>query len=305
MSSAAATALVGPGSSLQEGTRGLLCGVAFGLASPLAGHPLDTLKTMMQTTHTRGSPTSIVLHVVRSEGVLRLYRGLLPPLVGSAVYRSLQFGVYGSTYGALRGEAALCAPDPLLGIQPRVLLAATAATAARAFVETPLENLKVRRQTGQGYGAVLGGATSLPTTFSLRDLPTLVRHAYLGGGLTFARLFVALGSFFVFVDVGERHFPDAMATPFWGAFLKGGVCATAGWALAWPLEYLKNSVQSGVAVEGLPQGAGLRARATAIMRLRGGGVAALYRGMGPGLARSFVANGAAMSAYQLCQSCLR
>ena len=32
-------------------------------------------------------------HVVRTEGVIGLYRGILPPLVGSSIFRSVQFGV--------------------------------------------------------------------------------------------------------------------------------------------------------------------------------------------------------------------
>jgi hypothetical protein len=34
------------GSASHEAFQGFVCGVAFGLASPLAGHPLDTLKSL-------------------------------------------------------------------------------------------------------------------------------------------------------------------------------------------------------------------------------------------------------------------
>lgn len=52
-----------------------------------------------------------------------------------------------------------------------------------------------------------------------------------------------LGSFFIMCDYLERFTPDLMAVPLLGGFVKGGVCATAGWAIAWPFEVVKSKVQ--------------------------------------------------------------
>jgi hypothetical protein len=42
----------------------------------------------------RSSTMKTFADVVRHEGALALYKGLLPPLIGSSIYRSVQFGVY-------------------------------------------------------------------------------------------------------------------------------------------------------------------------------------------------------------------
>ena len=282
--------VVGSGTTAEEALRGLLCGVAFGVASPLAAHPLDVLKSRMQALPAlaTGNSLAALRHTLASGGPAALYRGLAPPLFGSAVYRSLQFSAYSATYAACARARALCEPLPgLAGLQPRVLLAGAAATTARALLETPLEVVKVRRQLGLEVGG--GGRGGL----------ALARHLYTGFALTWGRLYIALGGFFALVDHMDRHHPAAFAAPVVGSFLKGGVCATATWALAWPLEVVKSQVQSGLH----PGGGGAGARLRAIVRERG--AVGLLRGAGPGLLRSLVGNGAALTAYDVCKAAIR
>jgi len=271
-----------PPTSASAALRGYVCGVAFGVASPLAAHPLDTLKTRMQASPecARGGALAALRATVRAGGARALWRGLLPPLVGSAFYRSSQMGAYAGAHTALADVAWARAAVPLSGgTEVRVLLAGAAATTARAAIEAPLEALKVRAQCGA-------------------PPPTSACELLRGAGLTWARLYVALGSFFVLTDAAERHAPGAFAAPVVGPFLKGGVAATAGWWLAWPLEVAKNRVQSGLRGE-------RTARAALAGALRdGGGWRGLYRGLGPGTLRSLVGNGAAVLAFETCQKCL-
>ncbi len=79
---------MGGGTGAQEAWKGLFCGTLFGMTSPLIGHPLDTVKTKMQaqTSYMAGSATRTLLNVVKHEGFFALYRGLLPPLVGSSIW---------------------------------------------------------------------------------------------------------------------------------------------------------------------------------------------------------------------------
>ena len=93
---------------------------------------------------------------------------------------------------------------------------------------------------------------------------------------TFARASIMLGSFFVLCDYCERFMPDLMAVPLLGGFIKGGVCATAGWAVAWPFEVVKSMVQGA-------DGAKYRGMTSLhIMRqlVAAQGILALWRGMG-------------------------
>eukprot|EP00117_Sycon_ciliatum_P005611 scpid89748/ scgid6010/ len=65
-------------------------------------------------------------------------------------------------------------------------------------------------------------------------------------------------------------------------------CFTLAWWLVWPFEYMKSQVQSNYGKD-----MSLFARMRMTMRERGG-FFALYRGIGPGSIRSFLANGCSM-----------
>lgn len=295
MAASSRTSLVGGGAASTEGWRGLACGALFGLSSPLLGHPIDTIKTTMQTqpAYARGSAWRTLTAFVRAEGVLALYRGLLPPLLGSSVFRSVQFAVYGWAMAHTRDSAALTAVIPgSAGVQWRVLASGVVASTARALIETPLEFVKVRRQTGQRWLVAPTAAAAL------RAPLTQLRAAYTGFGVSWARTAGLMTAFFVQVDHLERHHRELIEVPYLGPFLKGQ-CATTAWVLIWPFEVLKNKIQAG----GEGAGDGWLARARGVVRARG--AVGLYRGIGPGLLRSIVANGGSMVVYASCCSLLR
>jgi len=164
----------------------------------------------------------------------QLYRGLVPPLIGSTIFRSIQFTVYGATYGALRDSTFATSTIPLTdGLQYRVIMAGVAASTARALCETPLEFVKVRRQTGQRWMVAETSAEAL--RHPLRELT----HAYKGFVITWMRTLGLMTSFFIMVDHLERHHRDWITIPVFGPFIKGGVCATLGWVVVWPFETVR------------------------------------------------------------------
>ena len=74
---------------LKEGLLATGAGVLYGLTSVVVGHPLDTIKTKMQA-QSGFEKTSMVksfAQVVKTQGIRGLYKGALPPLMGSGVYR--------------------------------------------------------------------------------------------------------------------------------------------------------------------------------------------------------------------------
>ena len=171
------------------------------------------------------------------------------------------------------------------------------ASTARAVIETPLELMKVRRQTGQSWRA---GNAPLSTWAGVRQLVSGAQlcELYRGFGATLFRTWGLMGSFFIFVDYSVRKIPDVINAPFWGPFFKGGVCATVAWWLVWPMENLKSQVQASTPVAGAETS--WQARARQVLRERG--VRGLYRGIGPGSARSLLANGCSMMIFTYCQS---
>lgn len=254
---------------LKEGAIGLSVGVLYGTCSVMVGHPLDTIKTKMQAQ--RGfENTSMVrtlAQTLKTQGVIGLYRGCVPPLLGSGIYRSTQFAVFEAVY-------TYCDEHPILkkeipgtfGIQARVFIGGACGATARAIIETPLELAKVRRQTGQTYQ---------------------IRGLYKGFSVTLIRTLGLMGTFFVLVDSFRRHVPHLFASPIAGPFLLSGTAATIAWWIVWPMENMKSQVQSNFGKE---QSLASRLAYTARER----GIRGLYRGIGPGTLRSFLANGTSM-----------
>lgn len=104
--------LVGSGNSLREGLFGIAFGILYGATSPLVGHPIDTIKTKMQAQkqYQHGGMIHVARQVYRLEGIRGFYRGIIPPLIGSSIYRSVQFAAYGFAYGALRNDESMTTP---------------------------------------------------------------------------------------------------------------------------------------------------------------------------------------------------
>lgn len=123
--------------TLQDLTAGTL-GACAGI---VAGQPLDTIKIRLQVN--RGqykSALDCVASVVRREGPLALYKGMLSPLLGNAPLNMIVFG----TYGNMRRTLDRYFPDPLPSghrlAEPsywKLYAAGTYAGAAQCIVCTP------------------------------------------------------------------------------------------------------------------------------------------------------------------------
>lgn len=73
-----------------------------------------------------------------------------------------------------------------------------------------------------------------------------------------------------------------------GPFLTSGIAASMAWILVWPVEYMKAQVQSDY---GERRSTWKRLKLTFLSR---GGFFGLYRGLTPGVMRSFISNGSSM-----------
>jgi solute carrier family 25 carnitine/acylcarnitine transporter 20/29 len=159
-----------------------------------------------QNNYMHGGMVNTFRTVIKNEGVFALYKGLLPPLLGSSIFRAIQFGVYNSVYANLKVYKGMQNTIPLTaGVENRVVLAGVIASTCRALVESPLELIKVRKQVGASWD---------------------VKSLYKGFGVTWVRTTGLMTTFFVLVDSMVRHAPDVVNAPGIGPFIKGGLCAT-------------------------------------------------------------------------------
>ncbi len=253
----------------REGLIGLGVGVLYGTTSVVVGHPFDTIKTKMQAQ--RGFESTNMFRsftkTLTEQGVRGFYRGAIPPLCGSGIYRSMQFAVFEGAYTYMDFPMTTWEIPFTQGLQVRVLVAGLASSTTRAIIETPLEYAKIRQQTQQ---------------------PWQIKDVYRGFGVTWCRTVGLMCTFFIIVDSLRRHYPSIFKRPVLGPFLISGVAATMGWWVVWPLEYMKSQVQGSYGKD-IP----VLQRMKNVVRERGG-YFALYRGILPGTIRSFLANGTSM-----------
>jgi solute carrier family 25 carnitine/acylcarnitine transporter 20/29 len=193
-----------------EGIYGFLTGILYGCTSVIVGQPFDTIKTKMQagSGFEKKSPYSSLVEVLRKDGIRGLYRGSLPPLMGSGIYRSSQFAVYEATYTALSTKTSMPHGE-------NVVASGILASFVRSVIECPIEYYKVRGQLGLSSVSNVGSSTS----------PLLMM--YTGFSLTFLRTAGALTSFFVLVDYGKRNYPEIIKQPLLGPFVTAGKKAFA------------------------------------------------------------------------------
>ena len=330
-------ALAGSGSSSQEALLGLASGAAFGLVTPITGHPFDFVKTQLQagTLHRNNTFLQVVKHTYHTEGVRGFYKGFIPPLIGTIATRGILFSTYSGVYAASKHHSELSHVIPWTGgLTTNVLIAALVAGSARAVVESPLEFIKVRSMLGHCSlppesvaataahsvrGVTSTVASTTPTAratttkphfllSAARSLATApvgtVRHMYNGFVPTQYRTVGVSGSIFILVDYSVRYIPEVVNAPLYGAFFKGGICATLAWTLAFPFEAAKSVIQADTT------GVYRNVRGATFVVLKQlyherGLVGGWYRGFVPGAGRSFVANGCSMMVYSTFQDAIR
>eukprot|EP01060_Flectonema_neradi_P000323 TRINITY_DN10216_c0_g1_i1.p1 TRINITY_DN10216_c0_g1~~TRINITY_DN10216_c0_g1_i1.p1 ORF type:complete len:292 (+),score=29.86 TRINITY_DN10216_c0_g1_i1:39-878(+) len=258
----------------KEGAISLATGTLYGASNTLTGHPMDTVKSKMQAQsgYMSGGMVNTIKHIFKAEGFRGFYRGVVPPMWGSVVYRSMQFSVFESAYTKLDQERYKWSIPGTGGIQPRTVVAAFLGASSRAVIESPIEYAKVRRQTGHSWK---------------------LRNVYDGFTLQWARTCPMMTIYFLNVDSIRRH--TNMFDSFAGQFIASGGSAAFGFWCVWPLETLKNQVQAGTTIPGVD-------KPTIAQRVKHlGGITGLYRGILPGTISIFSRNGVAMIVMQWAQ----
>ena len=211
----------------------LLCGSFGGLCAALFTHPLDTVKTRMQS---GGMPTmsGVLRNVLKKDGVRGFYRGISVPAISQPLYvgssfAGLQAGYFlwdryrpmgrdnsgGGASGGLEGALRLAFSGGLGG-------------AACAIAVTPGERIKVllQMQGQQAHGAA--SKTTSPLT--------VVRSVLATGG--WRSMFVGLKATMV------REIPGTIM--WFGAFESVTTYAEKQWELSRPLAVLCGAVAAGL-----------------------------------------------------------
>jgi solute carrier family 25 carnitine/acylcarnitine transporter 20/29 len=215
--------------------------------------------------------TQSAIKLFKTEGLVGFYRGAVPPLLGSSIFRATQFAVFEAIYTKLDNHSIFSNKIPFtFGLEPRIILGGFAAGTARSIIECPFEYSKVQGQTGQTWH---------------------INTMYQGFKPLWLRNTSLLVIYFNLIDFFRRN-TNAYNYKY-SLFFMNGFCASIGFLLIWPVEIAKNRIQSMKSEESK------LVSIKQIIRKRvneHGVIQGLYRGCVAGLLSVFIRNGASILA---------
>ncbi|CAD2220462.1 Mitochondrial carrier protein, putative [Angomonas deanei] len=235
----------------------LLPGAAQGCTTILAGHPLDTAKVRMQAAgpNAQYSPFKTMYQMTMREGLISLYRGVVPPLLMEGTKRSLQFALY-DTFRACKREdrssekkerslrATVVHCCAVIGSNP--FLSGAVAGGLGTIIGCPMHVIKIQTQyqTREGTRNALTCTVQILHNDGIRGLYRGLKYNLLKD-ICFAAAY--LGLFSVFKDylrqpTGAEE--RGVLSPNSTAFISGATASMITWTIFYPLDTLKTLVQS-------------------------------------------------------------
>ncbi|KAK3491505.1 mitochondrial carrier domain-containing protein [Neurospora crassa] len=287
--------------------KGFVAGVFSGIAKLSVGHPFDTIKVRLQTSDaTRFSgPLQCLTQTIRNEGILGLYKGASPPLVGWMFMDSVMLGSL-TVYRRLLRDNLFNPPWHPLHDPAKPLpshghgLAGILAGMTVSFIAAPVEHVKARLQIQ--YAARKEERMYKGPIDCLKKVYTHhgIRGVYHGLGAT-----ILFRSFFFFwwgtYDVFSRWMKQytQMSTPainFWA----GGLSAQVFWLTSYPSDVVKQRFMTDNLGGGLGDGVRRfpRWRDAAVAVYKENGAKGYWRGFLPCFLRAFPANAMALLVFE-------
>ncbi|RHY84155.1 hypothetical protein DYB37_005196 [Aphanomyces astaci] len=217
-------------SAPREAALALFTGSFYGGVHTVVGHPLDTIKSRLQMDPTmrNASALDVAKSLWKTDGLRGFFRGCVPPLWGSMVYRGIMYSGYEFSFTFIEKGF----PDdhflknelsPSFPVRPMVVASTVFAASCRGIIESPIEYAKVMGQMKQ---------------------PWVLTHVYRGVQWQLLRTTALLIPIFSILDVARRKTDLTRTLP--GNFLvMSGACGVS-YLCCWPLETLKNLAQTGI-----------------------------------------------------------
>lgn len=252
-------------------------GAIAGISEILTFYPLDVVKTRMQldTGKAKHGLVGSLRAIVREEGIGRLYRGLVPPLLLEAPKRAVKFSAndfWGKTYLRMTGESRMN--------QQLSVVTGCSAGASESFVVVPFELVKIKLQDKSStFKGPIDVVKQIVAKEGLVGLyagmeSTFWRHVWWNGGY--------FGCIFQVKAILPK--PETSQAQLLNNFISGAIGGFAGTVLNTPFDVVKSRIQGSTKVPGVA----LKYNWTypALLTIaREEGPAALYKGFVPKVLR--------------------
>jgi solute carrier family 25 carnitine/acylcarnitine transporter 20/29 len=182
-----------------------LKGAVAGMTGILISHPIDTIKTHIQTGHS--------LKTFQT-GLRTLYRGLMSPLIGVSFEKAIVFGTYNY---ALRKTDNIPLSGAIAGLSASVVV-------------SPYERFKILKQNSTSYSR-----KDLSLEFLFRGLSATFTRETPGFAIYFT-VYEAL-KYHTFTKHGRE-------IEYINSFLYGGIAGCIAWIFIYPQDRIKTILQS-------------------------------------------------------------
>ncbi|KAG1817800.1 hypothetical protein EV424DRAFT_1324215 [Suillus variegatus] len=272
-----------------DNVKSFIAGGFGGVSAVLVGHPFDLTKTRLQTA-APGAYTGaidVVRKTLARDGVTGLYRGMVPPLLGVTPIFAVSFWAYDASKNLILALTPNRTSEKLSTAELAAagFLSAVPTTLITAPVERAKVLLQVQGQGGSGpqYKGVFDVMKHLYREGGIRSI-------FRGTGATIARDGPGSAVYFAAYEVTKKALtpagPSAGDLNLGAIMFAGGTAGVAMWSIAIPPDVLKSRIQS--APSGTYSGLFDCFRKTVARD----GITALWKGLGPAMARAFPANAA-------------
>ncbi|KAG1749841.1 uncharacterized protein EDB91DRAFT_1235288 [Suillus paluster] len=278
-----------------DNVKSFIAGGFGGVSAVLVGHPFDLTKTRLQTA-APGAYTGaidVVKKTVARDGVTGLYRGMVPPLLGVTPIFAVSFWAYDASKSLILALTPKRTSERLSTAELAAagFMSAVPTTLITAPVERAKVLLQVQGQGGSGpqYKGVFDVMKHLYREGGIRSI-------FRGTGATIARDGPGSAVYFAAYEVTKKALTPAGSSAgdlnLGVVMFAGGTAGVAMWSIAIPPDVLKSRIQS--APSGTYSGLFDCFRKTVARD----GITALWKGLGPAMARAFPANAATFSSSQ-------
>jgi solute carrier family 25 carnitine/acylcarnitine transporter 20/29 len=182
-------------------------GAISGMTGILISHPIDTIKTHIQTGHSLKT---------FQPGLRALYRGLSAPLIGVGIEKAIVFGTYNY---ALRKTDNIPLSGAIAGLSASVVV-------------SPYERFKILKQNTTSYSR-----KDLSLEFLFRGLSATFTRETPGFAIYFT-VYEAL-KYHTFTKHGRE-------IEYINSFLYGGIAGCTAWIFIYPQDRIKTILQSSI-----------------------------------------------------------
>mmetsp|Transcript_6226 Transcript_6226/g.8258 ORF Transcript_6226/g.8258 Transcript_6226/m.8258 type:complete len:293 (+) Transcript_6226:101-979(+) len=253
----------------------LLGGTIGGVMQAFIGHPLDVIKTRLQSGG-YGTTSECVKLTMKHEGVRGFYKGVSSPLVGSCILNAALFGINGT----MRRLLSLAVNKPVEEFRIREIMVSSIMTApVYVAVLTPFELVKC--QLASHTKGSMSPFTAIRTAVKERGFMGLFRGYF----PTTCMRVVGLPAYFGANETSKmilRKQSGDRELGFSSLLFCGGMGGVGFWTVCYPFDLIKTRVQ--LSNEKSPFINAVRA----IYRNRG--IGGFYQGFFVCILRSFPAN---------------